>query len=411
LRRIVGSFSLASLATSLAPMDDAATLSFILNHLGEERTLQRGAVTPPIHATSNFAFPSVAAMRAASQDELGNAFYTRGNNPTVEILRRKLAALEGTEDALVFGSGAAAMAAGVLALVRAGDHVVCVQKPYAWTRVLVRDWLPRFGVEVSFVDGGDLTAIDAALRPHTRLIVLESPNSLTLELQDLAAIAALARSRGIRTLCDNSWASPLLQRPAEFGIDLVMHSVTKYLNGHSDVVAGALCGSAELIRQVFAGPYMTFGAIIGPFEAWLVLRGMRTLQVRMQRVGVSSSRIVDFLAWHPKVARVYYPGSAQDPQRQLAQRQHHGGSGVFSFELRTADVAGVERFCDRLRRFLLAVSWGGHESLVWPLAVTIRDGCAASNRTGLPWNLVRLSIGLEDPEELIDDLRQALEAV
>lgn len=392
-------------------MDDALTLSQILNHLGEDRERHRGAVTPPIYATSNFAFGSVAAMRAAGQDELANAFYTRGNNPTVEILRRKLAALEGTEDALVFGSGAAAMAAGVLALVRAGDHVVCVQKPYAWTRVLVRDWLPRFGIEVSFVDGGELAAVAAALTPRTRLIVLESPNSLTLELQDLAAIAALARPRGIRTLCDNSWASPLLQRPADFGIDLVMHSATKYLNGHSDVVAGVLCGSAELVRQVFRGPYMTFGAIIGPFEAWLMLRGLRTLQVRMQRVVESAARIAGFLESHPKVARLYYPGSAQDPQRELAARQHRGGSGILSFELRTADVAGVERFCDALKMFLLAVSWGGHESLVWPLAVAIRDGRAESNRTGLPWNLVRLSIGLEDPEDLLADLEQALARV
>ncbi|MBL8243420.1 MAG: aminotransferase class I/II-fold pyridoxal phosphate-dependent enzyme, partial [Rhodanobacteraceae bacterium] len=242
-------------------MAEKDSLSFILNHLAEEREGYRGAVTPPIYETSNFAFGSVAAMRAAGQDELANAFYTRGNNPTVEILRRKLAALEGTEDALVFGSGAAAMAAAVLACVRAGDHLVCVQKPYAWTRVLVRDWLPRFGIEVSFVDGADLAAVEAALTPRTKMIVLESPNSLTLELQDLAAISALARPRGIRTLCDNSYASPLLQRPAELGIDLVMHSATKYLNGHSDVVAGVVCGPAAMIREIFRGPYMTFGAI------------------------------------------------------------------------------------------------------------------------------------------------------
>ena len=389
-------------------MAEKDSLSFILNHLAEEREGYRGAVTPPIYETSNFAFGSVAAMRAAGQDELANAFYTRGNNPTVEILRRKLAALEGTEDALVFGSGAAAMAAAVLAAVRAGDHVVCVQKPYAWTRVLVRDWLPRFGVEVSFVDGADLAAVEAALTPRTTMIVLESPNSLTLELQDLAAISALARPRGIRTLCDNSYASPLLQRPAELGIDLVMHSATKYLNGHSDVVAGVVCGPAAMIREIFRGPYMTFGAIIGPFEAWLMLRGLRTLGVRMQRVQQSTARIVEFLLRHPKIARVYYPGSASDPQQELARRQMQGGSGILSIEVLADDLAGVERFCDSLKMFLLAVSWGGHESLAWPVAVVIRGGSAESNRTGLPWNLVRLSIGLEDPDDLIADLEQAL---
>jgi cystathionine beta-lyase len=389
-------------------MADEHTLSFILNHLGEDRQSQRGAVIPPIFETSNFAFPTVAAMRAAGQDELANAFYTRGNNPTVEILRRKLAALDGTEDALVFGSGAAAIAAGVLAFVRAGDHVVCVHKPYAWTRVLVRDWLQRFGVEVSFVDGSDLAAIESALTERTRMIVLESPNSLTLELQDLAAIAAIARPRGIRTLCDNSYASPLLQRPADFGIDLVMHSATKYLNGHSDVVAGVICGRSEHIRSIFRGPYMTFGAIIGPFEAWLMLRGLRTLAVRMERIAASTVRIVEWLQQHPQIARVYYPGSISDPQRELALRQMKSGSGIVSIEVRAVDVAAIERFCDHLKLFLMAVSWGGHESLIWPLAVVIKDGNADSNRTGLPWNLVRLSIGLEEPGELIADLEQAL---
>jgi cystathionine beta-lyase/cystathionine gamma-synthase len=392
-------------------MHDDHTLSYILNHLGEDRQSCRGAVTPPIFETSNFAFPTVAAMRAAGQDELANAFYTRGNNPTVEILRRKLAALEGTEDALVFGSGAAAMAAGVLAAVRAGDHVVCVQKPYAWTRVLVRDWLPRFGVSVSFVDGGDLAAIEAALTERTRMIVLESPNSLTMELQDLAAIARMASARGVRTLCDNSYASPLLQRPADLGIDLVMHSATKYLNGHSDVVAGVLCGSDALIQEVFRGPFMTFGAIPGPFEAWLMLRGLRTLGVRMERVVNTTAKVLAFLEQHPRIGRIYYPGSNGDTQRELAQAQMRSGSGMLSMEVWADDLAGIERFCDSLKLFLMAVSWGGHESLVWPLAVVIRDGTAASNRTGLPWNLVRLSIGLEEPQDLIADLAQALARV
>jgi cystathionine beta-lyase/cystathionine gamma-synthase len=392
-------------------MAEEPSLSFILNHLAEDREQYRGAVTPPIYQTSNFAFATVAAMRAAGQDELANAFYTRGNNPTVEILRRKLAALEGTEDALIFGSGAAAMAAGVLAFVRAGDHVVCVQKPYAWTRVLVRDWLPRFGIEISFVDGSDLAAIESALSERTRMIVLESPNSLTLEMQDLAGVARLAKARGILTLCDNSYASPLLQKPAELGIDLVMHSATKYLNGHSDVVAGVICGRTEHIRGIFRGPYMTFGAIIGPFEAWLMLRGLRTLGVRMERVGRTTARIVEFLQQHPKIARIYYPGSRSDPQRELASAQMKGGSGLVSIEVRADGVAGIERFCDGLKMFLMAVSWGGHESLVWPLAVVIRDGNAESNRTGLPWNLVRLSIGLEEPEDLIADLDQALALV
>jgi cystathionine beta-lyase len=392
-------------------MHDDPSLSFILNHLGEDRERHRGAVTPPIYQTSNFAFPTVAAMREAGKDEFANTFYTRGNNPTVEILRRKLAALERTEDALVFSSGAAAVAAGVLGVVRQGEHVICVQKPYAWTRVLVRDWLPRFGIEVSFVDGSELGEIEAAINPRTRLIVLESPNSLTMELQDLAAVARLAQAHGICTLCDNSYSSPLLQRPAEHGIDLVAHSATKYLNGHSDVVAGVLCGRNELIRKVFRGPFMTFGAIPAPFEAWLMLRGLRTLGVRMERVVASARKVIEFLASHPKIERIYYPGSAHDPQAALAAAQSSGGSGLFSFTLRAADPAAVERFCDGLKMFLMAVSWGGHESLLWPLAVLLRDGRIDTNPTHLPWNLIRLSIGLEDPEDLVADLKQGLERV
>jgi len=384
------------------------SLSYILNHLGEDRENHRGAVTPPIYQTSNFAFPSVAAMRAAGRDELANTFYTRGNNPTVEILRRKLAALERTEDALVFSSGAAAIAAAVLALVKRGDHVLCVQKPYSWTRTLVRDWLPRFGVDFDFVDGEDLAQIKSSITDQTRLIVLESPNSLTMELQDLAAIASFAKQRGILTVCDNSYSSPLLQRPADLGIDLVVHSATKYLNGHSDVVAGVVCGSTELIGKIFRGPFMTFGAIPAPFEAWLMLRGLRTLAVRMDRVTATARSVIEFLSAHPKVERIYYPGSAHDPRAALAMAQSKGGSGLFSVTLTAADPAAIERFSDSLKLFLMAVSWGGHESLQWPLAVLLRDNRIDSNPTSVPWNLVRLSIGLEDAADLIADLENAL---
>lgn len=376
--------------TSLPP-----SLSAILNHLGEDRSQYRRAVTPPIYQTSNFAFESVAVMRAAGKNEFGEAFYTRGNNPSVEILRRKLAALEGTEDALVLSSGAAAMAAAILGSVRSGEHVICVQKPYSWTRVLVRDWLPRLGIAFDFVDGSSTAAIAAAIRPQTRLLVLESPNSLTFETQDLAAVAAMAREHGIRTLCDNSYCSPLLQRPAELGIDLVAHSATKYLNGHSDVVAGVLCGSQALIKELFRGPYMTFGAIPAPFEAWLMLRGLRTLDLRLRRSCDSARQVLAFLRAHPRVRRVWYP---PEPL----------GSGLLSFELDAHEGAEIEHFCDRLNCFLLAVSWGGHESLVWPLVAVLPDGNAQANRTGLPLGLIRLSIGLEDPAELIADLEQAL---
>jgi cystathionine beta-lyase/cystathionine gamma-synthase len=380
-------------------------LSWILNHLGEDRGQYFGAVTPPIAQTSNFAFPTVGRMRELLRDEYANHFYSRGNNPTVEILRKKLAALEGTEDALVFASGAGAMAAAVLTFVRQGDEVISSARPYSWTRILLRDWLPRFGVAVRFIEGGQPQDFAAALSGRTRLVVLESPNSMTFEQQDVPAIAALARAEGALTLVDNSYASPLLQQPASLGADLVMHSATKYLNGHSDVVAGVLCGSEALLRQVFQGPYMTFGAIAAPFDAWLLLRGLRTLEVRMERIVRSTAVVLDWLRAQPGVERLYVP----PPVRLDGGLRSH--SGMFSVVLRTDDQRAVERFCDALQRFLMAVSWGGHESLIFPFACLLDPDGPVRTLGGLPFNLVRFSIGLEDPQVLIDDLQRGFAAM
>ena len=380
-------------------------LSYILNHLGEERGDYADAVVPPIAQTTMFAHRSVAAMRARVADEYAHAVYTRGNNPTTAILRRKLAALEGAEDALVFGSGAAAVAAAVLASVRAGDHAVVVEKPYAWTRTLARQWLPRYGVEVAFVDAREPGAVEAALTPATRAIVLESPNSLTFEQQDLAAIAALAKSRGIRTIVDNSYATPLGQSPLALGIDVVVHSATKYLNGHSDVLAGAVCASESICREIFAGPYMTFGALLAPHDAWLVLRGLRTFAVRMARIAATTAALVAWLERHPKVRRLHYPQAESYPQRELTRSQLRHANGLFSIELDT-DLDGVERYCDGLERFLMSASWGGHESLVFPVA-GVRDWRGHESRATVPVTLLRVSIGLEDEAVLRDDLERA----
>jgi cystathionine beta-lyase/cystathionine gamma-synthase len=381
-------------------------LSYILNHLGEDRERYFGAVAPPIVQSSIFAFPSVAKMREGFRDELGRHVYTRGNNPTVEILRRKVAALEGAEDCLMFGSGAAAMSAGAIACVSGGDHVVCVARPYSWTRAVLRDLLGRFGVTTTFVDGTEASNFESALNERTRLIVLESPNSMTFEQQDLAAVAAIARARGIRTLCDNSYATPLNQSPLALGIDLVAHSATKYLNGHSDVVAGALCGSAELIGQVFRGPYMTLGAILAPHDAWLMIRGLRTLPVRMQRIAATTAAVLDYLQAHPRVRHVYSPRAGANPQLALTERQLHGASGLLTIELDAPDVAAVERFCDGLTRFLMTVSWGGYESLAFPVCAVHPQDAPLHPAGALPLSLVRLSIGLEDAEVLIADLEQ-----
>ncbi|MBS0431781.1 MAG: aminotransferase class V-fold PLP-dependent enzyme, partial [Proteobacteria bacterium] len=384
-------------------MDD---IDWILTHLGEERSRYFGAVAPPVIQSSIFCFDSVAQMRERERDEYAQHCYTRGNNPTVEILRRKVAALEGAEDCLVFSSGAAAISAAVVASVAAGDHVVCVQKPYSWTHKLLAHLLPRFGVRVAFVDGSETANIEAALEPATKLVVLESPNSLTFELQDLAAVAQLAKARGIRTLCDNSYASPLNQSPIALGIDLVAHSATRYLNGHSDVVAGALCGPRTILRDVFRGPFMTFGAAPSPHDAWLMLRGLRTLRLRVERSGASATKIAQWLAAHPKVERVWYPHLPSHPQHALVRKQMRAPGGLLSFTPRCTDTAAVERLCDALRRFLLSVSWGGYESLACPTAAFHPPATPVSpgNPHEAPPHLIRLSIGLEDPDVLIADL-------
>ncbi len=386
-------------------------LSYILNHLGEERETYRGAVSPPIFQSSIFAFETVGKFRESFKDEFRRTTYTRGNNPTVEILRKKVAALEGAEDCLMFGSGAGAISAGVMASVSAGDHVICVQRPYSWTRSLLKDLLSRFGVTSTFVDGTDIANIENALNPEANLIVLESPNSMTFEMQDLAAVASLAKSRGIRTLCDNSYASPLNQSPIALGIDMVAHSATKYLNGHSDVVAGALCSSETIIRQVFKGPFMTCGAILSPHDAWLMLRGLRTLGVRMERIAATARTLLAFLEQHPKVEKVYFPHAQTNPQFGLAERQMRGASGLMTVQLRAQDVATVERFCNALERFLMTVSWGGYESLAFPVCAVYPADAPLHPPGALPLSLVRLSIGLEEPDVLIADLEKGFAAL
>jgi len=361
------------------------------------------AVIPPIYQTANFRFPNTASLRRALSDEYGSHLYTRGNNPTTELLRQKLAALEGAEDALVFASGVAAVSAAVLSTVKSGDHVVCVRDPYPWTAWLLRDWLPRFGVTHSFVDGTSVSAFQEAFQPNTRLVMLESPNSFWFDLQDLEAIAALAGAIDCATVVDNSYASPLLQNPLAMGIDLVVHSASKYLNGHGDLVAGVVCGSSKRIRKMYREEFQGLGGILAPHEAWLMLRGLRTLGIRMERIGKTASILVERLALDPRVHRVHYPFHPSHPQHALALRQMKGPSGQFSIELATEDPTITEAFCDALRHFQLAVSWGGFESLVIPAIAKSADHPSPA--------LVRFCAGLEHPDTLWADLLQALDQV
>ena len=384
------------------------TLDQIITHHGEDRTRYFGAVSPPVVQSSNFCFDSVDSMRKGLQQEMDSPFYTRGFNPTVAILREKLAALEGTEECLVFSSGSAAIGAALMSCVKAGDHIVCVEKPYSWTHKLITRLLGRFGVSWTLIDGRDPETWRKAIQPHTRVFMLESPNSITFELQDIEAVGKIAREHGITTIIDNSYSSPLNQQPAKMGIDMVVHSASKYLNGHSDIVAGVLCCSRNQYEKIFAGEFMTLGGIISPHDAWLMLRGLRTLPIRMQRVAETTPKIIEFLESHPRVEKIYYPYSPSFPQYELAKKQMKRPAGQFSMLLKANSVEEVDRFCDKLNYFLLACSWGGYESLVFPTSALINSD--NYGETPLKWNTIRFYVGLEDPEVLIEDLRQALDS-
>lgn len=376
-------------------------LTYILNQLGEERSDYYNAVSPPVIQTSNFSFSTVAEMKEAFTDEKKYRLYTRGNNPTTEILSKKIAALEETEDCLVLASGAAAISISVISQLKEGDHVVCVEHPYSWAHKLFTVILPRFGIETTFINGTITENFTKAIQPNTKLFYLESPTTMFLELQDLEAVCAIAKQHGIKTIIDNSYSSPLSQKPANFGVDLVIHSATKYINGHSDVVAGVICGSNEMIRKIYESEYLNFGAIAAPWSSWLMLRALRTLPLRIKQSSESGQRLVEFLASHPKIEKVFYPHHPSHPQYELARKQIKIPMGMFSVLLKTKDEKSIIKFCESLKYFLMAVSWGGHESLIIP-------GCAFREGGELPVNFIRFYIGLEDAEVLQNDLEQAL---
>ncbi len=389
-------------------MNNKHELSYILNHLGEDRENYYNAVSAPIILSSNFCFESVSDMRTKLERELETPFYTRGYNPTVAILRKKIAALEGTEDAIVFSSGSAAIAAAVMSVVKGGDHVVCVQKPYSWTNTLISSYLAKYGVEHTFVSATEENEVFAAVRPNTKLVYLESPNSLTFELQNITAITKYCREKRITTIIDNSYCSPINQNPAAMGVDIVVHSGTKYINGHSDVVCGVVATTKARCDKMMAEEYMTIGSIITAHDAWLIIRGLRTLELRVNRSSSSAQQIAEWLEQHPKVEKVLYPTLKSNPQYELAKKQMKQGGGLLSVWLKAKDVAEMEKFCDSLNTFLIATSWGGHESLVLPICA-LKTSVSLSSQ--LPWNMVRLYIGLESPEVLLRDLESALNMI
>jgi cystathionine beta-lyase/cystathionine gamma-synthase len=381
-------------------------ISYIINELGEDREHYFNAVAPPIIQTSNFKVNTVAELKELFEDEYSGFLYSRGLNPTVDILRKKLAALDGAEDCLVFNSGAAATFAAVLANVKSGDHIVSVEKPYTWAQRMFDVILPRFGVTTTYIDGTLIENFERAILPNTSVIYLESPNSWDYKLQDLRAVAELARSENILTIIDNSYCTPLYQRPIGMGIDIVMQTATKYIGGHSDTIGGVLTGSGAMMKKIFDSEYLNIGSGIQPFNAWMLIRGLRTLPARLDRITSTTRKIADFLKRHEVVEGILFPFDESFPQYALARQQMKGACGLLSFYLRADTADQIVTCCQSLRHIMMAVSWGGHESLILPRCASLAPG--EFDAAVREHRMLRLYVGLEDPGYLIGDLEQAL---
>jgi len=383
---------------SVDPIDRA---SLIVNH---DDAHAYDAVVPPIVQSSLFTFPSFEEMEETFKGLKVRPIYSRGLNPTVQLLEQKLAALEATEQAIGFASGMAAISSTVMCFVKPGERVLCVRHVYPDAYRLFETLLRRWNITVTYVDGDDHSAVEAAL-PGAALFYMESPTSWMMRAHDVAALAALSRRHRVLSVIDNSWATPVFQQPITLGVDLVVHSASKYIGGHSDTVAGLVAGPAALIAEIRRGTCPYLGGKLSPFEAWLLLRGLRTLPLRMRAHEAAALTIAKRLSEHPEVTAVHHPRLGQPLPPGL-----HGTSGLFSFALRAG--VDIRTFCNSLRLFKMGVSWGGHESLAIPALVT-RVQAGGPNSAidfGVPERVVRLHIGLEGTEALWGDLSAAIAA-
>ncbi len=383
-------------------------------HAGEPRTKPYHALTTPIVHTSSYPFANTPAMVDYMEahlwgDETGREEYGRYGNPTVAAAEAKLAQLEGGEAACLFSSGMAATSTTLLSLLSAGSHMLMIEDSYRRTRRLVAEFLPRFGIETTLAPTGNYQALEAAIRPNTKLILSESPTNPYLRILDLPRLVAIAKKHNLKTVIDSTLATPVNQRPLEFGVDFVIHSATKYLGGHNDLMAGVVIGSAYLMGGI-KETRGTLGDMGDPHTAYLLLRGLKTLDLRMQRHNETADQIARFLAQHPAVRKVYYPSLPSHPDHHIAMAQMSGFGGVVSFELE-ADLAGTGRFIDALKIPYLGASLGGVESLVHQVAIISYYELSSEERAalGISDSLVRLSVGIEAAADLIADLAQALD--
>ncbi|HUM96485.1 MAG TPA: PLP-dependent aspartate aminotransferase family protein [Chitinophagaceae bacterium] len=384
-------------------------LSKIINELGEDREHYFNAIAPPIMQTSNFAFRKVADLSKAFEDEMQGYLYSRGVNPTIDILRKKLAALDGAEDSLVFNNGAAAIFAGIFANIKSGDHIVSVRAPYTWVQRMFDVILPRFNVSTTYVEGKTIEDWKEATKSNTTFYYLESPNSWNYALQPIEEVAQFAKSKSIITLIDNSYCTPLYQKPIEMGIDITMQTATKYIGGHSDTLGGVLCGSHAMMKKIFDSEYLNIGSGMQPFNAWLMIRGLRTLPLRLERITKTTNEVVSFIKQHPKISSFLFPFDDNFPQYELARRQMKGACGLITFAIKAKRKDDIVKFCESLQHIMMAVSWGGHESLIIPKCAGISEKDFDPGNTEHCY--VRLYCGLEDADYLIKDLERGFESL
>jgi cystathionine gamma-synthase len=375
---------------------------------GTDLSKKNGPLATPIYQTSTFEVTdSEQQVRATSTD----MFYTRYGNPTHTVAEAAIAELEGADAALLFASGMGAITTSVMALLKSGDHIVAQRDIYGGATKFLSQWLPKLGIETTFVDTTEYDQHARAIQPNTKLLYLESPTNPTLRVVDLRKAAALAKQHNLITFIDSTFATPINQRPVEFGIDLVMHSGTKYFGGHSDLICGIVAGRRDLIQKIHESR-TTLGGTMDPHAAWLLLRGIKTLAVRVQRHNENALRVAQYLAQHPRVRRVHHPFLEGHPQRALAMEQMHGGGGVVSFEV-AGSGEDARRLTEALHLFTMAPSLGGVDSLVSIPVLTSHAMISAEQRKkmGVGEQLVRLSVGIENADDLIADLEQALASV
>lgn len=383
-----------------------------LTHTGDEYEKYLGAVVPPIFMNSLHVFPDFESYLAFDDYKEDSFIYGRESNPTAHIMERKIAELEHGTMALSFASGMAAATAAVMATCSSGSHIICLHNTYGPLKNFISGYCTeKFHMTVTFLHGTDLEELEAAIRPETSLIILESPATFVFTVVDLRAIAKIAKKHHVTTYIDNSCCSPIYQKPLDFGIDLVMHTMSKYLGGHSDIIGGVLVSKDEaLMKRIREKERAWYGAIIGPMEAWLVIRGMRTLPARLAMHQETAMKVASYLEAHPKVKHVYYTGLKSNPQHALIESQQTGHTGLMSFIL-DAPVEKVPFFIDQLKLFKIGCSWGGFESLV--MAPLYSESQEALDLRGVPdgRRLIRIHCGLEGADALIQDLEQAFQAL